>query len=141
MPDKILIKEQGVSGLAIKSCQEHVHNKEQVDLREVFLLHTLGDILAVSVELAEIIIRPKHFIVIFHAGFQMFRCMFIRFFFHVLVSLISEYCRDPVPVRVMLLHILIVFRQGLDFVDREDCRVYIVILKPGTLREMAQDII
>ena len=50
MPDKILIEVERVAGLRVKACQEHIDYKQNIDLRQALLLHSLGDIFSVRVK-------------------------------------------------------------------------------------------
>ena len=141
MPDEVLVKEQGVCRFAVKSGQEHVHDKKQVDLREVLLFHALGDVFPVSIELGEVIIRAEHIIVILHACVQIFRRVFVGAFLHVLVHLVCEDSRDLISFRIMRLHVLVILDKCLDLIDSKEGSVYVVVLKSCMLVQVRKDIV
>ncbi len=130
VPDKILIKEQRVRRLAVKTCQEHIHNQKQVNLRQVFLLHTLGNILAVGIKLTEVV----------HAGSQMFASVLIWAFFHVLIGLISEDSCNLISLRVMHLHIVVILHQRLNLIDGKNGCINIVVFQSCMLVQVFKDI-
>ena len=140
MPHEVLIQKQSVRRLAVKACQEHIHNQKQVNLRKVFLFHALRNILAVSIELAEVIVSAEHIVVVLHASFQMLASMLIGAFLHVLIGLISENCCNLIPFRIMSLHVVIILHQSLNLIDSEDGCINIVVFQPCMLIQVFKDI-
>ena len=101
VPDEVLVQIEGVQRLRVESRQHHVDHQQNVDLRQVLLLHTARDVLAVRVEGIQSERRAEHLVVVVHAAFQQLLRVLVAALVHVLVGLIREDRRHAVTLVVV----------------------------------------
>ena len=125
MINKVLVKEQCICRLAVKAREEHIDHDKQIDLRKIFLLQTLCNILAVRIKCCEVKARAEHSVIIVHTLLQISCGMLVLSFGEVFVRLKSEDSTNSVSLVVLLLESVIVVHKGLYLIHCEQCGIYI----------------
>ena len=144
MPDKVLVQIQRVQRLRIKARQHHIDYKKDVHLRKILLLHTLGDVLPVRIEILNAIGSAKHAVIIVHDTGEQFCRMLITLTVHVLIGTVTEYGSNLIAIcfgscRVQFLEYVIILSEGLDGIHGKQSRIDVLALRMYMLFMMLKD--
>ena len=134
MPDQVFIQIKGVERFGVKPGEHHVDYKQNIDLRQVLLLHAFGDIFSVGVKGFNGIRSAEHLVVIINTAGKQLSGVLIPFAIKVLIGAITENSRNFILRRrvhsfVQFFQYIIVFAECFDGVHREKGCINILSLR------------